>query len=61
MDAEGPFGEAGAEWRWIRVRGPAGEPGLRRMRVVPLRTEHAQAPQPVAFAAPEGPAARQKL
>eukprot|EP00969_Alexandrium_andersonii_P211850 9356437-Alexandrium_andersonii.AAC.1 len=32
MDAEGPLGEAGAEWRWIRTRGPAGEPGLRRMR-----------------------------
>eukprot|EP00969_Alexandrium_andersonii_P333693 14747702-Alexandrium_andersonii.AAC.1 len=31
-DAEGPLEEAGAEWRWTRVRGPAGEPGLRRMR-----------------------------
>eukprot|EP00969_Alexandrium_andersonii_P156165 6904561-Alexandrium_andersonii.AAC.1 len=31
-DADGPLAEAGAQWRWIRVRGPAGEPGLRRMR-----------------------------
>eukprot|EP00969_Alexandrium_andersonii_P171028 7561011-Alexandrium_andersonii.AAC.1 len=31
-DVEGPLEEAGAQWRWIRTRGPAGEPGLRRMR-----------------------------
>eukprot|EP00969_Alexandrium_andersonii_P315588 13943501-Alexandrium_andersonii.AAC.1 len=32
MDSDGPLADAGGEWRWIRVRGPAGEPGLRRVR-----------------------------
>eukprot|EP00969_Alexandrium_andersonii_P167558 7406762-Alexandrium_andersonii.AAC.1 len=61
MDTDGPLEEAGAEWRWIRVRGPAGEPGLRRMRAVPLHAEFAEAPAPVAIAAPAGPAAKQRL
>eukprot|EP00969_Alexandrium_andersonii_P130507 5771078-Alexandrium_andersonii.AAC.1 len=61
MDADGPLQAEGGAWRWIRVRGPAGEPGIRRMRVVPLDKEFAEAPAAVAFAAPAGPAAKQRL
>eukprot|EP00969_Alexandrium_andersonii_P096473 4259133-Alexandrium_andersonii.AAC.1 len=42
----------GGAWHWISVCGPAGEPGIRHVRVVPLHKEFAEPPATVAFAAP---------